>query len=221
MKRAVTASQMKTIDALAQEKYGIPSLALMETAGQESAEEMLKMFKKGRVALFCGKGNNGGDGFVCARYLKKAGIEPVVFLVSKYRDIKNPDPRANLSRIKKMGIKIQTIDSEAKMKNITKRFDFDFIVDAIFGIGFKGALTGHVAKVVDFINETKRPVFSLDVPSGLDATSGRSKGPCVVALRTVTFGLPKTGFFKKEAKKYLGKLIVKNIGFPRKLLYNV
>ena len=219
--KAVTSEQMKRIDRLAEEKYGIPSIVLMENAGRKSAEEILKKFNKGKAALFCGRGNNGGDGFVCARYLKNAGIKPVVFLVSKYRDIKNRNPHANLSIIKKMGIKIQTIDSETKIKNVTRGFGFDFIVDAIFGIGFKGSLTGHIAKIVDFINKTKKPVFSLDVPSGLDATSGKIEGPCVVAFRTITFGLPKKGFFKKKAKRYLGKLIVKNIGFPRGLLYNI
>jgi len=118
--------------------------------------------------------------------------------------------------LEKMGIKIKEITTEAAVKRLENFFFCDFIVDAIFGIGFKGALTGVTLKTAELINRTRKPVYALDVPSGLDATKGLALGPCVKARETITFGYPKRGFLVKGARKYIGKLTVRNIGFPGK-----
>jgi len=218
MKKAVTAARMKEIDRLAQEKYGIPSLILMENAGRVSAEEILKDRKKVKAAIFCGKGNNGGDGFVCARYLENAGIKTKVFLMAKCNEVKNPDPLLNLGILRKMGIKVEEVTTEKALKKLKKNFSFYVIVDAIFGIGFKGTLPDLISKTADFFRSTKLHVYSLDIPSGLDATRGYISTSCVKAYKTVTFGLSKKGLLMSSAKNYTGKVVVRDIGFPRKLL---
>ena len=209
--RFVTSSQMKRLDSLAQKQYGIPSLILMENAGRLAAEEILKRFKKGKAAIFCGKGNNGGDGFVVARCLSEHGIKTDVFLLSKPHEIKNRDPLTNCNILRRLGVKLTVLNS---LKVSAK---YDFFVDALFGIGFKGSLPSFIEKLVSVLNKTKKPIFSLDVPTGMDATTGRIGNSCIKAYKTITFGLPKMGFKKQQAKKFLGKLIVKDIGIPKKL----
>jgi len=218
MKRSVTAEEMKKIDALAREKYGIPPALLMENAGRESALEILKAFGKARAAVFCGKGNNGGDGFVCARYLARKGLDIAVFLLGDRSSLKKGDALDNLEALEKTGVRVTELASREDSEKITRDLDYDFAVDAIFGIGFRGELPESIARVTRFLNEKGKPVYALDVPSGLDATYGKPCAFCVSAGVTITFGLPKTGFFKKEARPFIGTLIVKNIGFPKQLL---
>lgn len=216
--KAVTAREMQEIDRLAREEYGIPSLRLMENAGRASAEEIFKHFKSGRGAVFCGKGNNGGDGFVAARYLGEYGIKTNVFLLCKASHIKNHAPLVNLARLKKLNRRVREIVTEEDEKRFKAGFECDFIVDAIFGIGFSGTLSAPARGVVEFMNAAQKPIFALDVPSGLDATTGEAQGTSVRAYKTITFGLPKTGFSNAAAKPYLGKVVVKDIGFPKALL---
>lgn len=218
MRKSVTAAQMKKIDRLAQTKYAIPSIILMENAGRASAEEIIKEHKKGKAAVFCGRGNNGGDGFVCARYLRRKGIKTDVFLFTRCSEIKNKNPFVNLAILRKMGVKIKEVSSEKDIEKIKRNFRYVFIVDAIFGIGFKGLLPEKIANIVNFLNGTKKPIYALDTPSGMNATSGKVQGACIRAYKTITFGLPKKGFFEKGARSCTGKVVVKNIGFPAQLL---
>lgn len=218
MSKTVTSAQMKKIDRLAQEKYGMPSIILMENAGRASAEEILKRFRKGKGAIFCGKGNNGGDGFVCARYLANAGLKTTVFLLGKSSEVKNKDPLINLTILKKIGTKIKEIQKDRDIENIKRDFRYNFIVDAIFGIGFKGILPEKIKNLIGFLNNTHKPIYSLDAPSGMDVTRGKTQGACIRARQTITFGLPKKGFFNEEARPYIGRLVVKDIGFPIALL---
>lgn len=216
--KVVTASEMKEIERLAREKYGIPALRLMENAGRASAEEIFKRFKSGKCAIFCGKGNNGGDGFVAARYLGEYGIKTNVFLLGKASHIKNHAPLVNLERLKKINQRVREIVTEEDEKRFKAGFECDFIVDAIFGTGFSGTLSAPARGVVEFMNAAQKPIFALDVPSGLDATTGEARGISVRAHKTITFGLPKTGFSNVAATPYLGKVVVKGIGFPIALL---
>jgi len=218
MTRYVTSEEMKEIDRVAQEEYGIPSTTLMESAGRVSAEEILKDFKSGKAYIFSGKGNNGGDGFVVAEYLHKGGIDVTVHILGRATDIKNADPLLNFKKIKKLGITLNEITSDRDVVLLKSNFNCDLIVDAIFGIGFKGRLKDEIESLVKFLNSTGKPIYSLDVPSGFDATTGGVEGACVVAKKTITFGLPKKGFLEKGAKQYIGQLLVKDIGFPKKLL---
>lgn len=217
----VTAERIRRIDALAQKKFSIPSLILMENAGRAAAEEITGFMGndfRGKVAIFCGRGNNGGDGFVTARHLACAGAKVDVFLLGKIGDIKKPDPLTNLVIIKKMGISLTEISDVKALKRMKRKFNHALVVDAIFGTGFSGGLPAITADLVHFLNGAGIPVFSLDVPSGLDATTGKVSDNCVRARKTITFGLAKTGFIKADGPAFAGEVVVRNITYPQALL---
>lgn len=219
MVKAVTAVQMKEIDRLAQDEYGIPSTRLMENAGIKSAEEIQKDFKSGRACVCAGCGNNGGDGFVCARILKNYGIEVDIFLIGLVSDIKNEAPLINFRKAEELAIPLRELTRDKDAKQFKKNFCYSVIVDAIFGIGFKGALPKSTFDITSFLNKTSLPIYALDIPSGMDATTGTVSPGGVKAFKTVTFGLSKTGFYRNPlAKEYTGKVIVKDIGIPTELL---
>lgn len=220
-KRHVSASRMRRIDELAQVKFRIPSLVLMENAGRSAAEEIIKFLNcdfSGRIAIFCGKGNNGGDGFVAARHMASAGAKVDTFLSGELKDVKKPDPLLNLNIIRKMGIRVTELACLKSVKRFRRKFNHTLIVDAIFGTGFSGMLPVHIAALINFLNKTPVPIISLDVPTGLDATTGMVTDASVKAARTITFGLPKTGFIKADGPKCTGEVIVRNISYPRSLL---
>jgi len=217
----VSANSIRQIDTLAQRQYLIPSSILMENAGRTAAEEILKHIKKSKlkkIAVFCGKGNNGGDGFVLARHLKSAGVKVDIYILGSMRDIKNPDPCTNMKIAEKFGIRITEITDLKSVKRLRRRFFYDAIVDAMFGTGFSGSFPMHIALLIKFLNDTKRPIYSVDVPSGLDATTGKILEIAIKAVITVTFGLPKIGFIKCDGPRHTGKVLVRNISYPAALL---
>ncbi len=232
-------AQMKTADRLAIEQFGIPALLLMENAGRIVAEESIKLLDKdsnAKVLVICGKGNNGGDGFVAARYLFNRHIHVNVL----YLDKANNQPRtsetaANLGIIQKLDIPILTelppthrlhtsskdIRQEIKYETelLTHLFkDYGVIIDAIFGIGLEREVTSPYKEVIDAINNSGRPVVAVDIPSGLDADTGRPLGTAVRAKLTVTMAAPKKGFQSPGAQHYTGQVVVADIGIPDKVL---
>jgi len=209
---------MQEIDRIAQVKYGIPSIVLMENAGRRVAEEVLKRYPEGRGAIFCGRGNNGGDGFVCARHLENAGIKTGIFLIGKLRDIKKEGPFININILKKMRVKIFEILKEVDIENARKAFRYDFIVDAIFGTGFSGEPADTSRSAIRFMNKSGKPIFSIDVPSGINATTGQMAGSSVIADTTITFGLAKSGLLSKKASSSVGRLVIGDIGLPKEIL---
>ncbi len=221
MKKAVTADKIRKIDILAQTKYLIPSIILMENAGIAASSAIFDYASKAGIkttAIFCGKGNNGGDGFVIARHLACYGLNCKVFIIGKIQDIKKPDPKINLQIIQKMKIPVVELDNLKAIKKIRKRFSCDLIVDAIFGTGFSGKLPGDLRTLVDFLNNTELPIFAVDVPSGLDATTGEIKDLSINAFKTITFGLMKTGLLKNDGPSVCGEVLVRNISYPKDLL---
>ena len=219
----VTSSRIREIDALAREKYGIPSIALMENAGSSLASEIVLYFRKrhrpiGVCAFFCGKGNNGGDGFVAARHLASMGAGCVIYLLFQESGMRAGDALTNLAAAKKMGIPVKNAWSVKAVTALKREIPkYGAVVDAIFGTGFRGAPSGHVKSVIDIINTARCPVFSVDVPSGLDATTGRAEA-FIRADVTVTFGLPKKGFLLGKGPGAAGRVSVRNISYPRGLL---
>lgn len=206
--RRVTAKEMQEIDRIAIEEQGIPSLTLMENAGKAVAEVAMDMAKPdASISIVCGRGNNGGDGLVAARYLIENGYKPSICLLGDISNIKN-DVKVNLEKLTKLNYSLANEINP----------DSDLIIDAIFGTGFKGETEGKVAQIIEFINALKRPVLTVDVPSGLDATTGKAAKFCIKADKTVTFGLPKQGFYVGDGPKYAGQITVKQIGFPKELL---
>jgi hydroxyethylthiazole kinase-like uncharacterized protein yjeF len=206
---SISVSQAQVFDRLAQEKFGISSLILMENAGRNVAEEALKMLRgKKKVAIVCGVGNNGGDGLVAARHLLNAGINVKVYLAGKISKLK-PDPKINLNILKKMRQKVKIVKYLKDIKGIGKA---NLIVDAIFGIGLKSEVRKPISDIIRYLNQSKKPILSVDVPSGLDADTGRVLGAVVKSNRTVTFVAAKKGFSKVEGPRFCGKIIVRDIG---------
>ena len=210
--KAIGVSEMKELDRKAIEELGIPSIILMENAGREVSDiavDMLVGAPGKKVAIFCGTGNNGGDGFVAARHLVNQDIEVSVYIVGKKSSIKN-DPLVNLNILEKMGVNINEISSPVKI-------NVDLIIDAIFGIGLKGEVKEPVRSIIVDLNKKNIPIVSIDVPSGLDADTGRALGEAVRAKKTVTLEFAKKGFYINKAIEYTGEVITVDIGIPKKL----
>jgi NAD(P)H-hydrate epimerase len=203
-RKTISVRHAQAFDKLAQDKLGVPSLILMENAGRSVAEEALKMLRgKKRAAVVCGSGNNGGDGLVAARHLLNAGVKVKVYLLGDASKLKT-DPQINLNILKQMKQKIG--------KSLRKIEKTDLIIDAIFGIGLTSEVRKPYLSVIKYLNQTKIPVLSVDVPSGLNADTGEVLGATVKAKKTVTFIASKHGFYKADGPKYCGKIIVRNIG---------
>ena len=220
--KLVTSAEMKDIDSNAIDKYSIPGIVLMENAGLATVNKITQIFgnelTKKRIMIFCGKGNNGGDGMVAARHLINKGVEVKVYLLSSSSEIKG-NAAVNLTILQSMGAKIYTIINDKDIHRVGISMIYaDLIVDAIFGIGFEGESNGVAARVIKLINESKRLILSVDVPSGLEVDTGKVYGECVNANYTVTFGLPKIGLFMEPGYRYSGKIEVADISLPAKLL---
>ena len=223
MRKTVTARQIQNLDQIAIERYGIPSIILMENAGRAVAEEVKKSLrgkKKPRVCVVCGLGNNGGDGFVVARHLMNAGIPAKVFLVGKARQLK-PDAAVNCRILKRMEcpvIECRGTKFCASTGSITQA---DVVVDAIFGVGLDREIVEPFRSVIETINREAEYVVAVDIPSGLDGTTGAIYGVCVKADKTVTFSLSKKGFFRNHGPRQIGKIIVVDIGIPAQVIKKV
>jgi len=220
--------QMKEIDRIAIEKYGIEGLSLMENAGRavgKNAEEMLSEIerKSRNVLVVCGKGNNGGDGFVAARHLlnskhcKKASVKVVV--LGSIKDMKG-NAKTNFNILKKTNVDIFEISELKQLQKAKHVFQHaDLTIDAIFGIGLKGAVRGVALEVIKLVNmQEANKVLSVDLPSGLYEGFDEKRDVCIQADRTITFGLPKKELLIYPGIKFAGKLAVQDIGLPIELL---
>lgn len=216
--KLVTSEQMRNIDKKTITGVKIPGLELMEKAGRGSAEvakEMLGGEVEGKkVLIFCGRGNNGGDGFVVGRYLSQWKADVSFYLLAKKNDLKG-DAKTNLEKAERLNLPIYEILNE---KDLPKIKDTYLIVDAIFGTGFKGKAEGLDYEVIKFINESDSSVLAIDVPSGLNADNGEIEGICVKAKSTATMGLPKIGHFFHPGKDFSGKVKVIDIGVPEDVI---
>jgi NAD(P)H-hydrate epimerase len=211
-----TPSQMQSIDRRAIESMKIHGLTLMENAGARVADTIVERFEieNKSVAVVCGKGNNGGDGFVVARLLHQRGVRVIAFLIGEKSDVKG-DALTNLERAAASGLTIHEIADPAAFSIPP---DCELIVDAIFGTGFTGPVKSPYAEIIRTINDSRAPVMAVDAPSGLDGATGQVADPCVKADITVTFGLPKYGQLVYPGKSYVGELLVADIGFPDKAI---
>jgi hydroxyethylthiazole kinase-like uncharacterized protein yjeF len=221
--KVVRADEMRAIDGQAIEKYGIPSIVLMENAGirtVEIIEDILAGLHSQQVLILAGKGNNGGDGLVIARHLINAGIPATVFLLGQPEEL-TPDAKVNYHILKNMQAPLYSLQTEDDLDRLTLALlKAGLVVDAIYGIGFKGSLNDFETQVVKLINWSQLPVVAADIPSGVEADSGRVHGAAIQASHTVTFGLPKLGQLIEPGKSYTGTLTVADISLPRDLLDN-
>ncbi len=215
----LSVKKIRALDRKATEKYGIPSLVLMENAGRAVAEVTLKLLNRlpvhPLIAIFCGGGNNGGDGFVTARYLLNKGCRIRVYLLKNPTEISG-DALTNLKILQNLQVKIKILTSNL-LKKLSQELQLvNIVIDAILGTGIKGNISDTYSKVIRIINQSNKPVIAVDIPSGLDGDTGLFLGDCIQAKITVTMGYPKKGFLNPEAKKFLGKVVVADIGYPFK-----
>ncbi len=213
--KAITVNQAKDIDLKAQEALGVSTLVLMENAAIAAAEFiycLLKGKSLKRVAIFCGKGNNAGDGLVLSRQLICRGIKVDTFLLTPSSRL-SLAARKNLKILNKITSRIKRIRNASDLKEIKFR-NYGLVVDAIFGIGLSGQVTGLFKIAIEAINASGRVIVAVDTPSGLDADKGRVLGAAVKANYTVTFVAPKSGMLINQGPKVCGKIVVKHIGFP-------
>ena len=204
--KSVTAAQMRDIDRKATDELGIPSIVLMENAGR-SVAEAAKAFGKGKIAVVCGSGNNGGDGFVAARFLSNWGFEVELVLVKPPETLKG-DSLTNFKITRNLRLQALLYGSHTPLNK------FNLIIDALLGTGTKGEIKDLYRSAIEEINNSARKVLSVDIPSGLDADTGELLGAAVKADTTVTMFLPKKGLLVSRALPFTGKLIVADIGIP-------
>jgi hydroxyethylthiazole kinase-like uncharacterized protein yjeF len=201
------AATMRAVDRWAIDEQGVPGLELMERAGAGAVRAVEQLVPDGRVAVVCGKGNNGGDGFVVARLLRDAGREVDVVLAGEADEIAG-DARVNLERLPGNGPLSLQHGQEAVAHSRV-------IVDALLGTGFSGEARGAVADAIALINGSSAPVVGVDVPSGVDASTGEVRGPAVCAAVTVSFHAGKPGLWIRPGKAHAGEVRVIDIGIPR------
>ena len=207
-----TAEGMRSMDAAAIEKVGIPAGHLMERAGVAVAREVMDRFEPRTAAIYAGKGNNGGDGFVVARELACAGVSVVVVAVAGCEGYQG-SARLNLRICEKLSIEIlDGLPPETDVPPLLSRPDV--VVDAVFGTGFSGAARGPAAAAIERINATPAPVVAIDIASGVHASSGAVAGPYVDAEVTVTMQVAKVGHFVTPGGAIAGEVVVVPIGIP-------
>ncbi|MBI2160333.1 MAG: NAD(P)H-hydrate dehydratase [Candidatus Rokubacteria bacterium] len=211
-----TAEEMRRLDRRAVTELGVPGAMLMENAGRGAAEairaliEEVKAPRQGaRVVVVCGKGGNGGDGFVVARWLKKWGARPEVLLAFPEDEIEG-DAGEKLRELKRSGVRPWLVESEPAAAEALGRADV--IVDALLGTGSRGAPEGRVARLIELINASDRPVVALDIPSGVSADGGPPPGPAVGATLTLTFAGWKRGLVAGPGAELAGEVEVVPIG---------
>src|SRR5207244_1577947 len=202
--KALTAAEMRQVDLLTTERYGIPSLQLMENAGTRFFEFLRSSYgdlAASHAAVLCGKGNNGGDGYVVARLLQEAGLQPCVYLFADPQTLRG-DAAENFLRLKKSGADIRIIpDPDGWHATRGELAKSRVVVDALLGTGLKGRVEGLLASVITDVNTISRDatatrpdaVVAVDTPSGLPSDGESAAGPIIRAHATVTFTAPKIG----------------------------
>ncbi len=218
MKRIVNQKEMSEIDQESAEKLGISTMILMENAGRSIVEYLQRIFNINEkdfshknFLIFCGKGNNGGDGFVAARFLLNKKAKVKVILIGKFAELKG-NAKINAERYKNMGGEIIELEKEDFSLDFLKENKKEtYIIDAIFGTGFKGEITGIYKKVIEFINQINFPVIAVDVPSGV-MDNGEIANVCVKADFTITMGFIKRNLVLPPGRDFAGKIFVADIG---------
>ena len=219
--RVLNSAQMREADRRTIDDIGISSLVLMENAGRQAVAAMETMYSdlsERQVAVLCGRGNNGGDGFVVARTLVQRGVDVSVFLIGRVADVRG-DARANLEILGRLGLTVVEIaDSQAWELHFSEVSDCTLIVDAIFGTGLNAPVSGFIESIVADVNASGITVVAIDLPSGLSADSPKPIGPAIEAGLTVTLAAPKLPLVLPPAEIHAGDIVVADIGIPTEVL---
>ena len=219
--RILTAAQMREADRYTIDEIGIPSLVLMENAGRQvvaAIEAAYETQLDGRVAVLCGRGNNGGDGFVVARTLLQRGIDTSVFVIGALSEVRG-DARTNLDILGRLGVTVVEIgDEQAWELHFSEISQCSLIVDAIFGTGLKSAVAGMMETIIADVNASDIPIVSVDLPSGMSADTPDLVGDCVDASLTVTLAAPKLPLVLPPGEAYAGDVVIADIGIPHEVI---
>ena len=219
----VTRAEMRAIDRRAIEEFGVPGVVLMENAGREAARLAAALRREhaldGPVLVFCGGGNNGGDGFVVARHLANWGLDVRILCCGGREQVdREREAGVNLTICERMGLPIADLDrGEAVAAEEALWRSGSLVVDAIFGIGLSRPPREPHASVLRALDGAKLPILAVDVPSGLDADTGQPLGVARRAEVTATMACPKVGF-RGPGRQYVGRLVVVDIGLPADLV---
>jgi len=214
---AMTRQQVQSIDRWAMDELGIAGVVLMENAGRDCAElaiGLLHDVEKPSVTIFCGVGNNGGDGYVITRHLLNNGFEVRTVICADVDKIKG-DAKANLDILHKMNCSVEIMDMQGCMFGQVSSFcnGADLVIDCIFGTGLAGELREPYGELIEAINEQGIDILAVDIPSGLDCDTGEPLGTAIEAMCTVTFVAVKKGFVVNESsQQYTGEIFVADIG---------
>jgi NAD(P)H-hydrate epimerase len=211
--------EVRTLDRRAIEEFGMPGVVLMENAGRGTADLLRSLGIHGRVVICCGKGNNGGDGFVIARHLDNHHVPVRVLVFARPEDLTG-DAAIHYQIIARAGLPIDvhagtSLDREAVRRELDTA---EWIVDALFGTGLSGPVRSPWDEVIAAINASPARILAVDLPSGLDCDTGQPLGPTVEAEHTATFVAWKKGFANAAAQRWLGQVHVVDIGVPRLLV---
>ena len=213
--------EMRNIDKVTAEVYGLPELLLMESAGHRTAQAMASLLQGVRDKTICvlaGSGNNGGDALAAARYLHNMGAKVKVFITCEEAHLKPAAGRMEKTAAQ-MGLEIHKLEEDRDWNRLHLALKFtDAILDGLLGTGFKGELKKKILRLIEEVNEAGKKVLSIDIPSGVEADTGRISSVAVAADMTLTLGLPKVGHLLSPGTEMTGELIVDDIGIPQKLL---
>ena len=215
---SLTRAQVRNVDAIAIERFGVPGIVLMENAGRNTAELLFEQGVNGPVVICCGKGNNGGDGFVIARHLENAGYEVRVLLFADPDDLRG-DALTNHRILEAAGTPIRVFGPTTEPGELRDELaQSDWIVDALLGTGTQGEIRSPFDSVIDAINAAGKRVLAVDLPSGLDCDTGEPLNHCVRATLTATFVARKTGFDNDRSRDFTGDVHVIDIGVPKRVI---
>ena len=222
--RVLNTQQMREADRRTIDEIGIPSIVLMENAGRQAVAAMEAAFEDlptTHVGVVCGRGNNGGDGFVVARTLVQRGVETSVFLLGSVADVRG-DARTNLEVLGRIGLTVVEITNAQEWElHFSEISRCELIVDAILGTGFHGQLSGLLETVVADLNGLGVPIVAIDLPTGVSADSPDVEGEAIEASMTVTLGAPKIPLVLPPADSHSGDLVIADIGIPIPVLDDV
>ncbi|MEE9168631.1 MAG: NAD(P)H-hydrate dehydratase [bacterium] len=213
MEYILSVEEMRKVDALAINKLGITGAILMENAGLKSAQCIANRFDPiaGKsIGIICGKGNNGGDGFVIGRHLSQMGAQVTFSLVGKFADVSG-DAKVNMDIARNLGLTIHEVQNWNPARHLR---GFDLVIDALLGTGLKGDVSGVYADIIGSLNIWQKPVVSVDAPSGLDCDKGRPLGVCVKSDLTITMGNVKTGMLLYPGRELVGRLFIADLNVP-------
>jgi NAD(P)H-hydrate epimerase len=224
--KVATARQMAELDKTAIQYYGIPALVLMENAGRSCVDRILRILEdkvgapqEASVAVVCGKGNNGGDGMVIARHLHNRGVYVEVFLLGEIEELSR-DARTQAEILRKLDLEVRVIRDTEGVEDLRSYLEeVHLCVDAILGTGISSPLSGIVREVVEVINLSLATVFAVDIPRGIDATTGRILGEAIRADYTGVLGLPKIGNVILPGSIHCGETEIYEIGIPSRAVF--